>query len=86
MDIRDVARAHKLIFDSLDRLPSHESYIISAMDHRAREQSRELVEMFRPELLDAIPVNLGGRESFASSKRAKNAFGYEPKYSWTDWL
>lgn len=86
VDIRDAARAHRLIFDALDRLPSHDRFMVTAADHRAQEESRDLVERFRPELLDAIPIRLRGRQSFAGCERARNAFGYEPQYSWTDWL
>jgi nucleoside-diphosphate-sugar epimerase len=86
VDIRDVARAHRLIFDALDRLPPHDRYLITAADHRAQEDSRELVEKFRPELANTIPINLNGRQSFASCKKAGNAFGYKPLFSWTDWL
>jgi nucleoside-diphosphate-sugar epimerase len=86
VDVRDIAHAHRLIFDSLDRLPAHDSYLITAADHRAQEESRELVERFRPELANSIPIKLTGRQSFASSAKARRAFGYEPRYSWTDWL
>lgn len=86
VDIRDVARAHRQIFDALDRLPAHDSYLVTAADHRAQEDSRELVEKFRPELLETIPISLTGRQSFASCEKARNAFGYSPRHSWTDWL
>ncbi|MBT3271622.1 MAG: hypothetical protein HN368_00590, partial [Spirochaetales bacterium] len=86
VDIRDVARAHKLIFDALDRLPTHDRFLITAADHRAQEESRDLIEKFRPEMAAQIPINLTGRQSFASCKKAENAFGYQPQYSWTDWL
>ena len=85
VDIRDVARAHRLLFDAAGRLPPHECYLIGAADHRAPEESRELVERLRPELLDAIPIDLSGRQAFVSCAKARAAIGYEPRHSWTDW-
>ena len=85
VDIRDVARAHRLLFDAVEHLPPHSCYLISAADHRAPEESRELLQRLRPELLDAIPIDLTGRQSFVSCAKAHAAIGYEARYSWTDW-
>ena len=41
--------------DALDRLPPAECYYAGAADHRAPEESRELIERLRPELVGAIP-------------------------------
>ena len=79
-------RAHRLAFDALDRLPPHDFFLISAADYRAMEDSRELVEKFRPDLLKSIPVYLRGRQGFVSCEKAHNAFGYRGRHSWTDWL
>jgi UDP-glucose 4-epimerase len=86
VDTRDVARAHRQAFDALDRLLPHDAFLVHAADHRAPEDSRELVTKFRPDLISAIPVYLKGRQSFYSCQKAYNAFGYQPRYSWTDWL
>ncbi len=83
-DTRDVAWAHRLMFDALDRLLPHDCFLIHAADHRAKEDSRELVEKFRPDLIDSIPVYLQGRQAFVSCQKAFNAFGYRARYSWTD--
>lgn len=85
VDIRDVARAHRLLFDAAPRLPPASCYLVTAADHRAPEESRELVARLRPELLEAIPVDLRARQSFVSSAKARAAVGYEARYSWTDW-
>jgi len=85
VDIRDVARAHRLLFDALDRLPPAACYYAGAADHRAPEESRELVERLRPELLSQIPVDLSGRQAFVSCAKAHAAFGYEARHSWTNW-
>jgi nucleoside-diphosphate-sugar epimerase len=86
VDTRDVARAHRLAFDALDRLPSHDSFLVHAPDHMAPEESRQLVSKFRPDLLSSIPVYLQGRGAFVSCEKARNAFGYRGRYSWTDFL
>ena len=85
VDIRDVARAHRLLFDAAERLPPRECYLIGAADHRAPEESRELVQRLRPELLDTIPIDLTGRQAFVSCAKARAAVGYEARFSWTDW-
>lgn len=85
VDIRDVARAHRLLFDAAPRLPPTSCYLIAAADHRAPEDSRELVARLRPELLNAIPVELSARQSFVSCAKARAAVGYAARYSWTDW-
>lgn len=86
VDTRDVAWAHRLAFDALDRLPPHDAFLIHAADHAAMEDSRELVEELRPDLLQSSPVYLRGRQAFYSCEKAHNAFGYRGRYSWTDWL
>jgi nucleoside-diphosphate-sugar epimerase len=86
VDTRDVAWAHRLAFDALDRLPPHDAFLIHAADHAAMEDSRELVEKLRPDLLQSSPVYLSGRQAFYSCEKAHNAFGYRGRYSWTDWL
>ena len=86
VDSRDVAWAHRLACDALDRLPKFDSFLVHAPDTQAMEDSRELVEKFRPDILETAPVYLKGRQSFYSTKKAYNAFGFVPRFSWTDWL
>ena len=85
VDTRDVAWAHRLAFDALDRLSPHDGFLVHAADHQAPEDSRELVAKFRPDILESSPVYLQGRQSFYSCEKARNAFGYQARYSWTDW-
>ena len=86
VDSRDIAWSHRLIFEAMDRLPPHDYYFIHAADTLAQEDSRELVERFRPDLMESIPVNLQGRDTFFSWFKAYNSFGYKPRYSWTDFV
>jgi len=85
VDTRDVAHAHRSIFDAMDRLPKHDAYLLHAADHQCLEDSRELVQKLRPDLIGKIPVYLRGRQAFYSCERAHNAFGFKARYSWTDY-
>ncbi len=73
------ARAHALeqaetnlstTFDALDRLLPHDRFLIHAADHRAMEDSRELVAKFRPSRSSQRPASHEGiRGSFAADLR-----------------
>ncbi|MEZ4664969.1 MAG: NAD(P)-dependent oxidoreductase [Caldilineaceae bacterium] len=83
----DVARAHRQILDARAHLPTHDVYLLSAADHRAQEESRELVEKFCPPgLAKTLPPDFGSRESFINCRKAQKAFGYDPQHSWTNYL
>ena len=69
----------------LERLPPAACYYARAADHRAPEESCELVERLRPELVGTIPIDLTGRQACFSYAKAHAAVGYQPRYSWTDW-
>ena len=86
VDVRDVAWAHRLMFEAREKLLPHDAFLIHAPDHMAPEDSRELVAKFRPDLLNAIPVYLRERQAFVSCQKAHNAFGYQGRYSWTDFV
>jgi len=82
----DVALGHRQIFDTLDRLPPHDTYLLGAADHRAMEDSRELVEKFcPPELAKTVPEGFSGRQAFINCQKAHNAFGFQAQRSWTDY-
>jgi len=85
VDTRDVAWAHRLAFDARNRLPQHDAFLVHAPDHQGLEDSRELVEKYRPDLLSKA-VYLRGRQAFYSCQKAYNAFGYRGRFSWTDYL
>lgn len=84
VDIRDVAWAHRLACDALDRLPRFDAFIVHAADTYCLEDSRDLVARLRPDILATTPVYLQGRQAFYSTEKARNAFGFAPRYSWTD--
>ncbi len=82
----DVARAHRQILDARADLPPHDIYLLSAADHRAQEDSRELVEKFcPPDLAQTLPPDFDGRQAFISCRKAQKAFGYDPQHSWTNY-
>ncbi len=81
-DIEDVANAFKMVLDAYKDLPPYDDYFINADDHLALEDSVDLLRKFRPDLLDKVR-DLPGRSSFISAAKAKKAFGWKPKYSWT---
>jgi len=86
VDARDVAWAHRLACDALDRLPKFDSFIAHAADTFVMEESWELVAKFRPDILETTPVYLRGRQAFYSTEKARNAIGFTPRFSWTDYL
>ncbi len=81
VDARDTARAFRLALEASD-LPGHGVYNITASDTMADEDSGELVARFYPDA--TLKSKMTGRTSFFDWTRAKQAFGYEPQYSWRD--
>lgn len=61
-------------------LPSHGVYTLNAADTRAPEPTMELLRRFRPELLERLTEPLPGRASLVSTRAAREAFGYAPRY------
>jgi hypothetical protein len=58
-------------------------FCVTAADTRALENSEELAARFYPELVEKAS-GLTGRQSFISTEKARQLFGYEPQHSWTD--
>ncbi len=83
----DVASAHRLLMENAENLPPHDVFFLNADDTTALEQSRELVERFRPELLPLfIAGYMSGHQSFLSNAKLKRAVGWEHKTSWRSLL
>jgi len=81
----DVAWAHRTLMEKAGQLPPHSAYFINGADTTALEQSRELVERFRPDLLP-LAQELEGHQAFISTQKAHHAFGYEARYTWRECL
>ena len=84
-DIEDAARAVRMCLDAHRDLPAYDAYYVNAADTLSLEDSGELVERFRPDLLDSVR-DLPGRAAFISSAKATRAFGWRPAHSWTRFL
>jgi len=81
----DVAWAHRALMEKAEELPPHDVYFVNGADTTALEESRELVARFRPDLLP-LAQRLQGHESFISTEKARRAFGFEPQYTWREYL
>lgn len=60
-------------------LPDYGAYTLNAGDTRCPEPTLELVSRFRPDYLPILSP-IAGRDSLLSIEKARQAFGYAPKY------
>ncbi|HEY65463.1 MAG TPA: NAD(P)-dependent oxidoreductase [Caldilineae bacterium] len=81
----DVARMHRMIMEAAETLPPHDVYFLNGPDTTALEPSMELIERFRPDLLPVVR-GLEGHQAFFSCEKARRAFGWEPLYTWREYL
>ncbi len=81
----DVARMHRMIMEAAETLPPHDVYFLNGPDTTALEPSMELIERFRPDLLPKVR-KLEGHQAFFSCEKARRAFGWEPLYTWREYL
>ncbi len=81
----DVARMHRMIMEAAETLPPHDVYFLNGADTTALEPSLELVERFRPDLLPLVR-DLPGYAAFFSTAKARQAFGFEPQFTWREHL
>lgn len=81
----DVAWAQRALMERAEELPAHDVYFINGADTRALEESRELVAKFRPDLLP-LAEGLEGHGSLISTEKAREAFGFEARYTWREYL
>ena len=82
----DVASAHRLIMESSmgqlgNSIPDHDVYFLNSEDTTALESSSELVERFRPDLLE-ISQDLVGYQSFLNCQKLEQAVGWKHQTSW----
>jgi hypothetical protein len=82
--MRDAAPAfRKALEQPLPATPHYSSYLISAGDTMANEDSVALVERHYPQY-HHLAGSLTGRQTFFSYAVAQHAFGYAPRYSWRE--
>lgn len=65
-------------------LPEFGVYTLSAADTRCPEPTMEILERFRPDLAANLTEELPGRAPLMSITKARQTFGYEPKYRLMD--
>ena len=65
LDTRDVAWAHRPIFDAGERLPPQDAFLIHAADHRPMDHCRHLMGKYAPEPLRHIAIHLSGRQALS---------------------
>lgn len=78
----DVAQAVRLCLESAT-LPAHHCYFISAADTWTEVESRTLLAEYFPET-KKIASDFSATASFISYKKAHDAFGFSPRFSWRD--
>ena len=83
VDLRDVVDGLIKALEC-ETLPKTGVYQLSAPDTRMPEPTMEMIERFRPDLIDKIRKPLPGRTSMLSHDRASEAFGYQPQHCWKD--
>jgi nucleoside-diphosphate-sugar epimerase len=81
----DVASAHLLLMEKAEQIEPHGVYFCNGDDTTALEPSLELVERFKPEVLDLV-TELPGHASFLSNRRLQEAVGWRHATSWREHL
>ena len=81
----DMGELHRLLMEKADDLPLHDIFVANAHDTRAVEPSMELIEKFRPDLLE-VTTPIEGRGAFMSTQHAYESVGWEPHYLMSDYF
>ena len=86
-DARDVARAITLCLEAgiAGDLPPYDNYYVNADDTLVLEDSRDVVARLKPVWLPQAE-RLSGRQAFISTAKVKQALGWKPEHSWTEYL
>jgi UDP-glucose 4-epimerase len=79
----DVASAQRLLMERASDAAEHGVFFCGAEDTLALEPTRDLFERFRPELLP-LAEKITGHMSLVSSKKLRDAVGWERRTSWRD--
>jgi len=79
----DIAGGLKAALES-PTLPEFGVYTLSGPDTRCPEPTMEILEKFRPDLAVNLTEELPGRAPLMSITKARQTFGYEPKYRMKD--
>jgi nucleoside-diphosphate-sugar epimerase len=82
VDARDVARASRLGLEAA--VTGASSYIVAAADTVMERPSAELMAAVFPDV--RLTRKLEGRETLMSVAKARLVLGYEPQFTWTDFV
>ena len=83
MHVEDIARGIRRALEA-DHLTGYGVYTLGAADTRCPEPTMELVRRFRPDLAQALAAPLPGRAPLLAIDRAREAFGYNPRFLLAD--
>jgi nucleoside-diphosphate-sugar epimerase len=83
VDARDVAAACRLAVEApADAVAENPSFIVAAADTVMNRSSSSLLEEVFPDV--RLTRDVGEFETLLAIDRAREAIGYEPRYSWRD--
>jgi nucleoside-diphosphate-sugar epimerase len=79
----DIATAHRLLMEKAAEIEPHGVYFCNGDDTTALEPTRELVERYKPELLESSAKD-DGHWSLLSNRKLRETVGWEPRTSWRE--
>jgi nucleoside-diphosphate-sugar epimerase len=86
VDISDLARSIRMCLEAYRDLPAFDVYYINAADTFCLEDSLPFLQRVRPDLRAKVKGEMPGRAAYISTAKARKAFGWEPRHSWTRFL
>jgi nucleoside-diphosphate-sugar epimerase len=85
IDVRDLAVAYRLVVEAPADLIQDEVFNIAADDALALEPLAELLPRLDPGLAP-LAASIPGNASMVSAERIKQRLGWQPQYSWRDFV
>jgi nucleoside-diphosphate-sugar epimerase len=82
-DVRDLATGFRLALE--DEVLDNETFFITADDALARQPLAELLPRYYPGT-EEMAQGLTGTAPAVVSTKAKRLLGYQPRYSWRDYV
>jgi UDP-glucose 4-epimerase len=77
--IRDIATAIRQALEE-PNLPGFGAYTLNAEDTSCPEPTMDIIKRLRPDYLTKLTAPIAGRDALISSAKAKQAFGFQPKF------
>lgn len=85
VDVRDLATAFRLVLEAPPEVIQDEVFNVAADDALATEQLCEWLPRLEPALRE-MAAGLTGMQSLVSAERIKRTLGWQPRYSWRDFV